>query len=697
MSPADPPPEPVEMIAERRRNMLSGLSYVWLVPLLALFIALAIAWQAISSRGPLIEVRFDIAEGIRAESTELRFRDIQVGVVEAVSFAQDMSHVRVEIRVNKEIAPFLDEDAKFWIVKPQVSARGVSGLQTVLGGTYIEGSWDNSRGQPRRSFEGMEQAPLIREGADGLEIELRAPSGSELGAGAPILYRGVPVGQLDPPELTESGDAVVARGFIQAPHDRLVTSGTRFWTTSGFSVNLGAGGVSLDVANLATLIEGGVTFATVSSRAQPVEPGTSFTVYNTEDEARESIYEEIESDDLEVTLYFEGSIGGLEVGAPVELEGLRVGSVVNFGAFIDDVDGTPVVRLQVDIALQPRRLEMRRSAGKEQALQFMAEAVRGGLRGRLANQGIFNPALKIELVHLEDAAPAEMDLDHLPFPVVPTVLGELSDLNATAEGLMDRVQNLPIDELMESAISVLRGIEDFVSSDKLREAPDAFVGLMGDARAVLQSEALQTLAQDLGDAADEFYDLVAQLNQEETVNAVLGALNRTEGIMASVQDTVDGLPAIVEGIAALTQKASDLPLEDFVDEASGLLATTNDLLSSEDTARVPKALADALAEVERVLVELRNGGLVENANATMASASVAAESVATAAEALPDLTAQIDALIIQTDALLSTYGARSEFNSQTLGALRDLRETARSVSSLARTLERDPSALIRGR
>ncbi|MEM1161143.1 MAG: MlaD family protein [Pseudomonadota bacterium] len=697
MSPQDVPEGPSEMVTQPRRNMLSGLSYVWIVPFIALLIALGIAWQAINARGPLIEVRFAKADGVRAETTELRFRDVRVGIVERLKFAPDMSHVIAEIRVNKEIAPFLDADAQFWIVRPQVSARGISGLQTVLSGSYIEGSWNDNPGTPQRSFEGLDQPPLVRNGAEGLRILLRAPTGSDLSNGAPILYRGVRVGHIAEPNLTENGDAVIAQAFIEAPHDRLITSGTRFWSVSGISVNLGAGGVSLDVESLATLVEGGVSFATVSTNAIRMSPGTLFNVYESEDAARESVFEEIESDDLAVTLYFEGSISGLNVGAPVELEGLRVGSVQNFGAFIDDVDGEPEVRLQVDITVQPRRLEMRRSAGREEALQFLVEAVEGGLRGRLANQGIFNPNLKIELVTIQDAPPAEVDLDHIPYPVIPTVPAQLSDVNATAEGLLNQVQSLPLDEALQTAIATMRGIQQFVTSDSLQQAPEAFIGLMGDAREVLQSEALQTLAEDLGRAADEFYDVVEALNQEAVINSVTAALERTETIMASIQETVQGLPAIVDGLAALTKKANELPLEQFVAEATDLVDTANGILASDDTAQIPAALVDALQEFSAVLEDARNGGLIDNANATLASASAAADSVAQAAKALPGLSDQLDSILAQTETVLATYGQRSEFNAQTLGALRDLREAARSVSALARTLERDPSALIRGR
>ncbi|MEM1360283.1 MAG: MlaD family protein [Pseudomonadota bacterium] len=697
MSASDTTPGPARMTSKKRRNPFAGISYIWLVPILAMFVALFIAWQAISARGPIIEIEFTSGDGMQAGSTELRFRDVRVGVVEKIRIADDMSNIITEVRVDKDVAPFIDDKAVFWIVKPEVTARGVSGLQTVLSGTYIEGVWDDTKGKPEALFKGLEQRPLIETGEEGLLITLRAPRGGQLGNGAPIIYRGVRVGHMSEPQLTPSGDSVEAKAFIQAPYDRLVTTGTRFWNASGFSVNLGAGGVSLDVQSLATLVEGGVSFSTVSSLAEPVKAGADFYVFENETAARDSIFAEIEADDLELTLYFDGSISGLDVGAPVELEGLRVGSVLNFGAFIDQIDGQPEVRLQVDISVQPRRLEMRRGATKEEALEFLAEAVQGGLRARLGNQGILNPSLKIELVHLDNARPATLDKDHKPYPLFPTVEANLSDLNATAEGLLDRVQNLPFDTLMESAIAVLRGAQDFLQSNQLQEAPGAFVDLMNDTRDVVQSDSFQNVFTDIADAADEVESLVAALNQKEAIDSLLDALEKLGSIAQSVQDAVAGVPQIVSGIQELTDKANSLPVQELVTQSTNLVETTDKLLAQPDTQKVPGALTEALDQLASVLEEIRSGGLVKNANDTMAAASEAAASVANAAASLPELSAQLNTLVSQAEALVNSYGTRSQFSTQTLGALYDLRQAAQSVTSLARTLERDPSALIRGR
>ena len=259
-----------------RKGFLSRISLVWLVPVVALAVSLGVAWQSYSDRGVLIEIAFRNATGVEPGKTQIRYRDVTVGLVERVTFSQDLTKVIVQTRVDKDIASYIDDGAKFWVVRPQVSVRGVSGLSTVLSGVYINGAWDAEIGKPAKRFTGLDAAPLVRPGSRGISIVLRSRNGNQLAANAPILYKGIRVGAIEAPELTPTGSSVITNGFIEAPCDALVTSATRFWDTSGFQLSLGAGGVKLDVDSLASLVEGGVTFETLVSGSAPVDSGVIF-------------------------------------------------------------------------------------------------------------------------------------------------------------------------------------------------------------------------------------------------------------------------------------------------------------------------------------------------------------------------------------------------------------------------------------
>jgi paraquat-inducible protein B len=132
-----PSPAPLDVREQEPRKM-RRISLIWLVPVIALLVILSVAWTTYQDRGILIEIAFENGSGITKE-TELKYRDIDVGIVEKVSFSDELDVVLIEVRIDKKIAPYLDDDAIFWVVRPDVTLRGVSGLVTVLSGAYIAG------------------------------------------------------------------------------------------------------------------------------------------------------------------------------------------------------------------------------------------------------------------------------------------------------------------------------------------------------------------------------------------------------------------------------------------------------------------------------------------------------------------------------------------------------------------------------
>ncbi len=151
-----------------RRSFWRNLSPIWLVPILALAVAVGIAWRSYAERGTLIEITFLNAAGVTPGETTLRFRDVVIGTVETVTFTPDLSQRRGRgadrVAGGRHRCP---ADAQFWVVRPQVSTRGISGLSTVLSGVYIQAQWTPAPGAEHRRFTGLESPPLIEQGNKG--------------------------------------------------------------------------------------------------------------------------------------------------------------------------------------------------------------------------------------------------------------------------------------------------------------------------------------------------------------------------------------------------------------------------------------------------------------------------------------------------------------------------------------------------
>ncbi|PJE27798.1 paraquat-inducible protein B [Pseudooceanicola antarcticus] len=694
-----PPDIPQSKLQSNRRTWAERVSLVWLLPLLALAIALGVAWHSYADRGPLIEVSFANAEGVAAGETELRYRDVAVGVVEKVGFSHGLNKVQVFIRIDKDVAPFVDRDSQFWIVRPQVTARGVTGLGTVLSGVYLVGLWDSEPSQTMEHFEGLAQPPLNRDGRDGLRIRLRATSQGALTSDVPIEFRGIEVGHLGRAEVSEDGSTIEADAMIYAPHDRMITSATRFWDTSGFEFSLGPNGANIDFSSVASLLSGGVAFNTVVSGGSPVDPGTVFTVYADEGAARASAFGEGETPPISVTAVFEENVSGLSVDAPVTYGGLRIGRVEAISGLVDPVQfGDSRVRMTTTLQIQPARLGLDKNGPPLSPLDFFAARIEeDGLRARLATASILTGGLKVELAEIPGAAPAALDRDAEPNPVFPTAPGRISDVSASAEGVFERINNLKIEELIDSAINTLDNIGGLAGSEDLNAVPGDVRALLGDAREVIGSEELQALPAQVGAIADQAEALLAALNTEEAARKLSEALDGVSAAAAGVEGAVSGVPGVVEKIDTLAANAADVPLDELAESLQALMDSADAVLGTEGAKALPGQMGEALESLRAVLDELREGGVVANLNETLASARDAAGSIEGAAEGLPALLEQARGVLSRAQTTLRGYDTEAGVGRELRDALREVNRAASALAALARELERNPNSILFGR
>ncbi|MEM9995584.1 MAG: MlaD family protein, partial [Acinetobacter pittii] len=214
---------------------------IWLIPLIALLIALSLAIKALLSHGPTIDVSFRTAEGLVAGKTTVRYKQVDIGVVRQIDLSEDRSHVIARIDLRKDASNFAAKDSRFWVVRPRIGTSGVSGIDTLLSGSYIEVDGGKSE-EKKLEFTGLEIPPVITSDVPGKEFFLNADDLGSLDVGSPIYYRRINVGQITAYKLSDDGKSVELQTFIRAPYDKFVTTDARFWQASGIDVSLNASG-----------------------------------------------------------------------------------------------------------------------------------------------------------------------------------------------------------------------------------------------------------------------------------------------------------------------------------------------------------------------------------------------------------------------------------------------------------------------
>lgn len=123
---------------------------IWLIPFIALLIGLSLAIKAVLDTGPTIDVSFRTAEGLVAGKTTVRYKQVDIGLVRQIDLSEDRSHVIAKIELRKDASNFAAKDSRFWVVRPRVGVGGISGIDTLLSGAYIE--VDGGKSPEKRKF-----------------------------------------------------------------------------------------------------------------------------------------------------------------------------------------------------------------------------------------------------------------------------------------------------------------------------------------------------------------------------------------------------------------------------------------------------------------------------------------------------------------------------------------------------------------
>ena len=485
MASSDPPPAsptaeppPAETMAEPVFRKSRGFSLVWLVPLVAAGIGIWLAVTTVLGKGPTIEVTFVTAGGLEAGKTQVKFRDVTVGLVEDVRVAPDLSGVIVRASMSNSFEPHLNEETRFWVVRPRVGTGGVSGLDTLLSGAYVE--VDPGDGADRRRFVGLEIPPLIRSDAAGTEYTLIAETLGSAGRGAPIFFRGLEVGQVLGYQLTEDGQRFEIPIFVDTPHDRLVNEASNFWDVSGISVEAGVDGVAIRTSGLQALLIGGIEFDSPGgSQAEQAAPATAFALFRD----RESIGEQRITERLPFIIDFESSTRGLRPGAPVEFRGIRLGSVSQVGLKSDLQAHDAVIRVQIN--LEPQRVEAG-PLGLSLAddYQRIDEYVQAGLRAQLKTGNLLTGELFIDLDFRSDVPPEGLDRSG-PVPRIPAVPTDLQAITASVTGILTRLAELPLEDIVDNLEHMTGMLDSLVSSPELASGLADIAAASADLRRLL--------------------------------------------------------------------------------------------------------------------------------------------------------------------------------------------------------------------
>lgn len=299
----------------------STISVIWILPLIALLVGGWIAYKSYQDRGVMIRVTFNEISGVTAGKTQVMHKGLPLGIVKSYTIDYQKHRIYLDIEMVKEVKPFLFEDMKFWIVRPEVSTTRITGLDTLLAGSYIAVKPGSKSAKLTTEFEGLSEPPPIPSHAISHHLILTTPAKDSLSVGSPLLFKKMKVGEIISINFKKDSADLNVGVVIYKQFANLISADSYFWNASGLRVTASfKEGIEMQLGSVRTLIEGGICFATPPN-ARPLEADKGkFQLFANQDDAEDSMLSRI---------YFSFvNPAGIKLGTAIKYKGIEIGEIV---------------------------------------------------------------------------------------------------------------------------------------------------------------------------------------------------------------------------------------------------------------------------------------------------------------------------------------------------------------------------------
>ncbi len=528
-------------------KMASKFSIIWLIPLLTLCVGLWLIVKTIQEQGPEITITLQTAEGIEAGKTPIKYKDVQIGMVEEIKFTKGFKHVVLKARLKPEAESFLHRDTRFWVVRPQLSLRGVSGLGTLVSGSYIE--IDPGLGARQYHFKGLDEAPIVKSDVDGLRVTLISKKLGSLDIGSPVYYQGIQAGEVLGYELSNDKHSIFVHAFVRAPYDELVHGNSHFWNVSGINLSMGADGFQLQTSSLQSMLYGGISFDSQNRPDSPNEDAEQlvFTLFENYDDIIAKTY----TRKFRFIVFFDGSVRGLSVGAPVEFKGIQVGLVTDVRLEFDSSDAS--FQIPVMLEIEPERIVESNAESEISSVEVLASLVARGLRAQLQTGNLLTGKLYVALDMHPDTPIRFLANKGSQLPEIPSIPGGFDQITTSLQSILAKLDRVQTDKIGNDLAALVH------SSNNLINGP-ATAQSIGDLRASLKS------FRHVIESLDQHAEPMAE-NLHQALNSGRTTLEEAEKTLHNINNSLDPASPLQYRVNQLSQDLSDMAraIRSFVD------------------------------------------------------------------------------------------------------------------------------------
>ncbi len=301
---------------------------IWIIPILTLLITGWLIYNDYVNSGIKITLKLNSGSSIIAGKTPVKYLGVEVGKVIDVDIAKDPPHkIDVTVKLRPRAAMLAVEGTKFWLVKPVLSFKKISGLETLVSGHYIAVKPAVSdinklkKLNKKNSFICLEEPPTkdIRE--QGTIIDFTAQRKGSIKKDTGIYFKDIKIGHVINFHYSSPEQPIKFSAIIYSNYQDLLEHNYYLTRANLTAITYYHNKLTLDLNNSDILLYGGINFHLL-----PTEVPTPQTLklYDSTQQAKEELFKF--SHAKKITLYTKNP-QKLQNGSPLLFKNIKVGEV----------------------------------------------------------------------------------------------------------------------------------------------------------------------------------------------------------------------------------------------------------------------------------------------------------------------------------------------------------------------------------
>ncbi len=282
-------------------------------------------------------------------------------------------------------------------------------------------------------------------------------------------------------------------------------------------------------------------------------------------------------------LYFEDSINGLDIGAPVKFKGVRIGQVTDIRIRFNQDDESPHVPVIIQIDVDRLKNTLGVDVNLDQEDEYRVQVQQQGLRGQLQQGSFVTGMLFIELDYYPDAGPAyfiqqQNEVGELEYKEIPTVSSGLTEVIKKVTTMVDKISKIDFQGIGQRAEDLLTRLDDGVAEIQFKAINDKAVELLNNLDEITEDPKWKEVAGNLNSTLEDGKKFINSLDKD--VDELVTDLKKT---LDSARVTLGKIDLLAENLDNMFEPDSPLRYQ-----------IGNALTELSDSMRAIRVLADYL-------------------------------------------------------------------------------------------------------